>query len=185
MAIDSMRIDCASIKDLFAIVWDQNKNGVLDAGDKLVSKSYEVYKLTEEDADPAVFARTLYDLTGRMTRLLKGAGVFSRNAYLAIAAEHSVDVGTLIRIGKTSRGTATDTADVAIDLKPHVAEQVPAETTQRCRDAIWNKNDAIRTLMNNWYYDDAVSLGLTAWALGRLEYAQTCISAPESGERLI
>lgn len=153
MTADAMKIDCASVKNLFTIVWDQNKNGVLDAGDKLVSSSYEVYQLTEADEDPQVFVRTLNELTGRMTRILKGAGLFSQNLYLAVSHAGSTDIEALVRIGRTSFGTPEDVPDEPIDTSA-------------------GKNDgARRMLMENWFHDDKGSLMKTAIALARLEYA--------------
>jgi hypothetical protein len=152
MSADAMRIDCASVKNFFTIVWDQDKDGILGAGDKLVTSSYEVYKLTEADENPSVFARTLNALTGRMTRILKGAGLFSQNAYLAISRSNSTDIETLVRIGNTSMGTPSDQSDEIIDI-----------ASGKC-------DGARGILMKNWFHEDQASLVRTAMALTGLEY---------------
>jgi hypothetical protein len=203
----AIQIGIASVEGLFKNVEDRDGNGVLSCGDIL--NDGEVRLVTEKDGsvdfqfgyelnegDMASFdslAKTLHDRSGRLVRILKGAGLFAQNAYLAVSYADSTDIEFLSRVGKTGWIGTGDTPDESIDVSraSHAiretfvpddlsssnaetpAEYKKLETTKTTHDKVADKkNDAVKALMDNWFYLDRESLRATRSALAKIEAAQ-------------
>lgn len=203
----SIKISVASVRGLFENVEDRDLNGDLSYGDiiddgvvRLVTKNdgsvefQHGYALTYSDTDSLDrLVQTLHDHSGRLVRVLKGAGLFAQNAYLAMSYADSTDIEFLARVGKTGWIGAGDTSDEILDLSrsSHAiretfvpedlssgnadtpAEYKKLEAVKTAHDkAADKKNDAVKSLMDNWFYLDRESLRATRSALAKIEAAQ-------------
>lgn len=133
----------------------------------------------------------LHDRTGRLVRVLKSGGLFAQNSYLAWSYADSTDIEQLTRIGRTGCGQK-DLADERLDLNrsSHAPREtfVPEDidlsgsttlpqykTEERAKTAsdkvADRKNDAVHSLMANWFFQDKESLRATGAALNKIESA--------------
>ena len=117
---NAIKIDVASVKALFQDVQDNDHNGILSAGDLIGDGSFDFqsgYELKPGDvASLDSLTQSITEHSGRMVRVLKGAGLFAKNAYLAVSYSDSTEVEMLVKIGQSVLGVKMDTPDSLLDL---------------------------------------------------------------------